>query len=82
MVTLKVVQENKCIGCEMCVMECQRQLKRVGLAGSYIRILRNLIEGDRFEVSIDPKITQLKIRTIVSVCPRGVFEETEEDSGA
>jgi ferredoxin-like protein FixX len=63
-------------------MECQRQLKRVGLAGSYIRILRSLEEGDKFEVSVDPKITQLKIRAIVSACPRGVFEETKEDSGA
>lgn len=81
MSSLKVVHENKCIGCEMCVMECQRQLERVGLAGSYIRILRNLDEGDKFEVSVDPKITQLKIKTVVSVCPRGVFEETEEDGG-
>lgn len=81
MSTLIVAHENKCIGCELCVMECQRQLKRVGLAGSYIRILRDIKEGNQFKVSLDPKIAELKVKKVLEICPRGVFEETEE-SGA
>ncbi len=78
---LKVIQENRCIGCELCIMECQRQLKRVGLSGSYVRILRDLREGDVFKVSFDPRIVKLKVKKIAEVCPRQVFEETE-NSGA
>ena len=77
MSTLKVAHENKCIGCELCVMECQRQINRAGLAGSYIRILRDIKEGDKFKVSLDPKVAELKLKKLVEVCPRGVFEEQE-----
>ena len=79
--TVKVSNEGACIGCEMCVMECQRQLKKVGLEGAYVRILRNAEDGTRFEVSVDPKISSLNAKKIVDVCPQGVFEETE-DNGA
>jgi len=75
--TVKIKQEDKCIGCEMCVMECQRQLKRVGLAGSYIRVLRNINAGSEFKISLDPKILELKSNKIVGSCPREVFEEVE-----
>lgn len=78
MTVLKAINEDKCIGCELCVMECQRQLNRAGLAGSYIRILRDIKEGDKFRVSMDPKVTELKLKEIVQICPRGVFEEQEE----
>jgi len=74
---IKAKNEEKCIGCEMCVMECQRQLKRAGLEGSYIRILRNIKVGTKFEVSLDPKISEIKSKKIIESCPRGVFEETE-----
>ena len=77
MSTLKITNENKCIGCELCVMECQRQLNRAGLAGSYIRILRDIKEGDKFKVSLDPKVAELKLKKLVEICPRGVFEEQE-----
>ncbi|MBU0649938.1 ferredoxin [Patescibacteria group bacterium] len=77
MSTLKIVKEDKCIGCEMCVMECQRQLKRVGLEGAYIRIMRDFKRGDKFEISLDPKVAELKVQRIVAVCPRGVFAEQE-----
>lgn len=76
---IKVVKENNCIGCEMCVMECQRQLKKFGLEGSYIRIMRNLNEGDVFEVSFDPKIHEIKSEKIIASCPRKVFENVESD---
>lgn len=78
MLTIRVAQESRCIGCEMCVMECQRQLKRAGLSGSYIRILRDIKEGSVFKISLDPKIVELKVKRILEVCPRGVFEETEK----
>lgn len=60
-------------------MECQRQLKRVGLTGSYIRIMRDIKEGDEFKVSLDPKIEELKANKLVEACPRDVFVETEDD---
>lgn len=63
----------------MCVMECQRQLQRVGLEGSYIRVLRNVKRGTRFEVNIDPLINKIKSSRIIGVCPRSVFEEVEEN---
>lgn len=62
----------------MCVMECQRQLQKAGLEGSYIRILRNTKDGDKFEVSLDPNIKEIKSDKVVTICPRGVFEEEEE----
>ena len=76
--TIKIIREDKCNGCEMCVMESQRQLKKVGLEGSYMRILRHIEKGTKFEVCIDPKIQDLNIKKIVTLCPRGVLEETEE----
>ena len=79
MSTIKAKNEDLCIGCEMCVMECQRQLKRAGLAGSCIRILRDIKMGTKFEVSLDPKILELRPKRIVEACPRGVFEEVGEN---
>lgn len=79
MTSLKVVQGKKCIGCELCVMECQRQLNRAGLSGSYIRIMRSIKEGDKFEVSIDPKITELELAKIMEVCPHGALEESKDN---
>ena len=77
---LKVAHENRCIGCELCVMECQRQLGRAGLAGSYTRILRDINEGDKFKVSLDPKVAELKLKKLVEVCSRGVFEEEANEA--
>jgi Fe-S-cluster-containing hydrogenase component 2 len=75
---LKIVHEDKCNGCEMCVMEAQCQLKKVGLEGSYIRIMRNIERGTKFEVCFDPNVQELNIGRVVAACPREVFEETEE----
>lgn len=63
----------------MCVMECQQQLKTVGLEGSYIRILRNLQDGTKFIVDIDPRVAELSLKKIVKVCPREVFAEAGVD---
>ena len=76
---LKVVSQDRCTGCEMCVLECQQQLKTAGLEGSYIRILRNLSTGTRFIVSVDPEIEELNLKRIVKSCSREVFVETEEN---
>ena len=76
---IKAKNEDMCTGCEMCVMECQRQLKRAGLTGSYIRILRDIKVGTRFKVSLDPKISEIKSRKIIESCPREVFEEVAEN---
>lgn len=78
---LVVKKEKNCIGCELCVMECQRQLKKVGLSGSYIRILRNYKKPWDFKVNVDPRIKDLDIKKIVGVCPTKVFEEAKEDAG-
>jgi len=75
--TIKAAKQDRCIGCEMCVMECQRQLKKIGLEGAPIRILRNICTGVEFEVSIDPRLFELNTRKIIDSCPRQVFEKEE-----
>jgi NAD-dependent dihydropyrimidine dehydrogenase PreA subunit len=75
---LKIINQDKCIGCEMCVLECQQQLKTAGLEGSYIRILRNLSAGTKFVVSVDPKVEELNLKRIIRACPQDVFAEVEE----
>lgn len=79
MPTLKVINEDKCNGCELCVMESQRQLGRAGLADSFVRVLRNIKEGNKFNVSLDPKVNELKIKNLADICPRKVFEVQESD---
>ena len=77
--TLKVKFQNKCIGCELCVFEAQRQLAKIGLDGSLIRILRNP-QGNSFFIELDPKISKLAIEKICAICPTQVFDLVEEDS--
>lgn len=78
---LKPTQINKCIGCEMCLFEAQRQLKKVGLEDSLIRVFRKKVpekQNLEFELEIDPRINILDIEKISSICPRNVFEIMEE----
>jgi len=78
---LKPTQPEKCIGCEMCVFEAQRQLKKVGMEESLIRVFRKKSEGKQnveFELEIDPRINILDIDKISSICPRSVFEVLTE----
>ncbi|RJR26905.1 hypothetical protein C4561_03965 [candidate division WWE3 bacterium] len=78
---LKVTFPNKCIGCELCVLEAQRQLQKVGFEGSLIRVLRG--RGDKgigFSVELDPRINKLDIKKLQTICPTGVFTISEEDS--
>ena len=79
---LKVAFPQKCIGCELCVFETQRQLKKVGLDGSLIRILRNKKEESDFieyTIDLDPHVNKLDIEKIKQICPTEVFEIKQED---
>jgi hypothetical protein len=85
MVSIKATFPQKCIGCELCVMEVQRQLGRAGLDGSLIRILKSFNETERtveYAINIDPQVNTLDITKIREICPTGVFttEETENES--
>ena len=78
---LKPTQIDRCHGCEMCVFESQRQLKKVGLEESLIRVFRKKIpnqEKIEFKLEIDPRINVLNIEKISSICPRNVFEVLED----
>jgi len=80
---LKVSFPQKCIGCELCVFEAQRQLEKVGLEGSLIRIFRNKKAGKEFlvySIDIDPRLNKLDIECIKTICPTEVFEIVEEES--
>lgn len=79
---LKPTQINKCIGCELCLFEAQRQLKKVGLEDSLIRVFRKKSlekQNLEFELEIDPRINILDVEKISSICPREVFEILEKE---
>lgn len=81
---LKVTFPEKCIRCELCVIEAQRQLQKFGLDGALIRVQKNAQVEDsqkmEFKVYLDPQINKLDIEKIKNICPTGVFtiEESEE----
>ena len=78
---IKPVQQDMCNGCEMCVFEAQRQLKRVGLEESLIRVFRKKAEDSNkitFSLEIDPRINVLNLEKIASICPKDVFEIRED----
>ena len=81
---LKISVPEKCSGCELCVFEIQRQLKKVGLEGSPIRVFRNkedqaFLENIKFEIHLDNKVNDLNIKRILEICPNKVFEIIEVD---
>lgn len=78
---LKATFPQKCIGCEICVMEVQKQLNKAGLDGSLIKVLRNTDENGNlvFSIDIDPQVNDLDIQTIKKTCPTLVFTIQEED---
>jgi hypothetical protein len=74
---LKPTQKDKCTGCELCVFEAQRQLKKVGLEGSLIRIFRKKSPDNEkilFDLELDPRINILNVEKIASICPKHVME--------
>ena len=85
---LKIKFPAKCIGCELCVYEVQRQLNKVGLDESLIRVFRNNENNSMFGsityvIEMDPSVNKLKLAEIKEICPTGVFaiEEMEKNSG-
>ncbi|HLD51569.1 hypothetical protein A3K34_04180 [candidate division WWE3 bacterium RIFOXYC1_FULL_40_10] len=80
--TLTISKSNKCIGCEMCVFETQRQLKRIGLEGSLIRIFRDndIGKDSSYKVLIDPTIVACDLEKIAAICPNQVLVISSEDT--
>ncbi|OGC45902.1 hypothetical protein A2V49_02515 [candidate division WWE3 bacterium RBG_19FT_COMBO_34_6] len=77
---LKISFPQKCIGCELCVLEVQRQLKKVGLEGSFIRVFKKKKDNSDFLeyiLEVDPRINSLDLEKIKSSCPTEVFEIIE-----
>jgi NAD-dependent dihydropyrimidine dehydrogenase PreA subunit len=85
MKTLKIKFQKNCIGCELCVLEAQRQLKKVGLEGALIRIMKSKPDNEKrmeFYIELDPRINHIDIEKIERICPKNVFEITEEENGS
>ncbi len=74
---LKAAYPERCTGCEMCVIEVQHQLKKLGLEGALIRIFRKKDKNNKenvvFSIDIDPRVNNLDIERIKNICPQGVF---------
>lgn len=65
----------------MCIFEAQRQLKKVGLEDSLIRVFRKKnpeTQALEFELEIDPRVNILDVEKISSICPKKVFEVQED----
>lgn len=79
---LKATFENRCNGCELCVLEAQRQFGKIGLSDSPIRILRDATSSNLyFHVVVDDEtIGKVDLDQIVKICPTGVFEIVEEEN--
>jgi NAD-dependent dihydropyrimidine dehydrogenase PreA subunit len=80
---LKATFPKRCIGCELCVFAVQRQLKKIGLEDSLIRIFKKKNErmnGFDFFIEIDSRVNQLDINKIRDICPSKVFEIVEGES--
>lgn len=76
---LKLKLPSECNGCELCVMEIQRQMGKGGLDGSLIRILR---DDQGFQIDLDPRINELDVEKIAKICPRaGFIVQDEEQEG-
>jgi Fe-S-cluster-containing dehydrogenase component len=83
---LKVANQQNCIGCELCIAECQRQLKKVGLEGALIRVFKESFPGAKrphYTLQLDPKVQHLATAKIAGICPTNVFsiEDEEETNG-
>lgn len=68
--TLTVSMPDSCNGCELCILEVQRQQGKIGIDGSFVRIFR---EAGSFKVEIDPQIVALDNSKIQKICPKDVF---------
>jgi NAD-dependent dihydropyrimidine dehydrogenase PreA subunit len=83
--TLRIKFQRNCIGCELCVLEAQRQLKKVGLEGALIRVMKSKPDSQKkmeFYIELDPRINSIDIEKIEQICPTNVFEISEEEHGS
>lgn len=73
---LKIELPQNCNGCELCVFEAQRQVKKIGLEGSAIRIFRAPagVGAVAFTIDMDTTAATLDVEKIKRICPRAVFE--------
>lgn len=81
---LKAIRNERCNGCDLCVFEAQRQLSKVGLDGSLIRIFRKKDPKSEYlvhDIEIDPRIGNLNILKIKQICPRNGLDVVEVDDG-
>lgn len=80
MSVLVVKRPEKCIGCDLCILEVQRQLSRIGIEESLIRIFRKKTKDTNYieyAIEVDPRIGGLDIEKIKAICPTDVFEIKE-----
>lgn len=81
---LKIAFPERCIKCELCIMETQRQLNKVGLEGALLRIFKTKKETSiaqeldvkskiSFTIELDPRIHELDLQKIKNICPTEVF---------
>ncbi|HSX39772.1 MAG TPA: hypothetical protein VLI92_04270 [Candidatus Saccharimonadales bacterium] len=84
---LKATFQEKCIRCELCIMEAQRQLDKIGLEGSLIRVFRDTAAETKnsnqkisFAIYLDPQVNKLDIEKIKASCPTAVFTIEEEEN--
>jgi len=76
---IKATFENRCIGCELCIYEAQRQLGKIGVIDSPIRILKEK-SGNKIylHVELDERVQNLNLTELQKVCPALVFEIVEQ----
>ena len=81
---LKAKFPEKCIGCELCILEMQRQINKIGFEGSVIRILkkpREDTDGLEYSIVLDPQVNKFDIKKIKEICPTQVFTIENQENG-
>ncbi|MFA6981464.1 MAG: hypothetical protein WC243_00325 [Patescibacteria group bacterium] len=73
---LKMKFPKECNGCELCVMEVQRQMGKGGLDGSLIRVLR---DEKGLSIDLDPRVNDLEIEKVIKICPKAGFVIEEKE---
>jgi len=81
---LKAKFPEKCIGCELCILEMQRQINKIGFEGSVIRVLkkpRENADGLEYSIVLDPQVNNFDIKKIKEICPTQVFTIEDQENG-
>ena len=76
---LEISFPEKCIGCELCIQEAQRQIGKIGLDEAPIRIFNsnkttNLTNTPTYEIVINKDINKLDIEKIESILVSAALE--------